>query len=337
MPEEDLDLRVERRALNREVDEATRWITNLAAAVKARDATIAELRVKLAECRDEPAPTPEPTPTPPPPTTGARKPWTPVDPNRAPTRAELPTKQTAGLVDPSKLTVRSGTVTARPGDVFENLDIRGRVDATGGTFRNCKFSCQDYYNIRIFNETRGLVIEDCEIDGLSGPQNALIGGGEASWVLRRSYLHGAEDAIKITRDCVVEDCYIAENSAPSSEPDPHYDGIQSMIAAYGIRIYHNWIELPKKPGNTSCVFLKTDFGPIKDATIAYNFVSGGSHTITNYDAGRGHGPPTGTKIHYNRFGGAPPKGFADWGAMNINGGSPSIVGNIWDADGSPVK
>ncbi|WP_434427190.1 right-handed parallel beta-helix repeat-containing protein [Nannocystis pusilla] len=226
-------------------------------------------------------------------------------------------------VPPGVRLVPSGPVTVdEDGAVVEGLDIEGTITvlADDVTIRHVRIRTDDYYPIRYFDEDNvGLVVEDSEIEGLSGNATAAI--SFANYTARRLNVHGTADGFKADSNVLIEDCWVHDLS---NGPDEHNDGVQSTGGA-GVTLRHNDIS-----GASNAAVQTGDLGGATiDLTLECNWFDGGGWTLNI--RGTGETVPMGTKILHNRFGRG--HGYGPW---TLDDPDPIIEGNVYDDDDSPI-
>ena len=236
------------------------------------------------------------------------------------------------LTSRGTLTITAGGTAANP-VVYENLDVTGRIDIRADyvILRNIRVtSPAQTYSIFVeggSDDPSLVLIEDVEMSGGIG-----CGIGGSGFTLRRSDIHGTgADGINPYSDAVIEANWIHGIAVPGLHPGPHADGIQ-MTQGSNVVIRGNFIDVPINAGMASansCVFLKSDMGPISNVTIENNWLNGGNYTIYSRTA-NGNGAPTNVRVINNRFG-------RDYRyAIYSFDGPVSTSGNVWDDDDSPV-
>jgi hypothetical protein len=265
----------------------------------------------------------------------------------APAAAATPAAPAAGAkpgpdntgVRPGVALAASGTVTITQGGtaanpaVYENLDVTGRVDIQADyvVLRNCRVTSPGQtYSVFVeggSSDPSRVVIEDCEMSGGIG-----CGVGGTGFTLRRCEVYGTgADGINPYSDAVIEANWVHGLAVPGLHPGPHADGIQ-MTKGSNVVIRGNFIDVPIDSGmasSNSCIFLKTDMGPISNVTIEGNWLNGGNYTIYSL-AANGNGAPTGVTVANNRFG-------RDYRyALASFGGPVASSGNVWDDTGEVV-
>ncbi|WAS97830.1 right-handed parallel beta-helix repeat-containing protein [Nannocystis punicea] len=217
----------------------------------------------------------------------------------------------------------SGSITVdEDGAVIEGLDIDGTITvlADDVTIRNVRIRSGDYYPIRYFDEDNvGLVVEDSEIEGLSGDATAAI--SFANYTARRLNIHGTADGFKADSNVLIEDCWVHDLSNGEGE---HNDGVQSTGGA-GVTLRHNDIS-----GASNAAVQTGDLGGATiDLTLECNWFDDGGWTLNI--RGEGETAPMGTRVLNNRFGRG--HGYGPW---VIDDPDPLIEGNVYDDDDSPI-
>lgn len=166
------------------------------------------------------------------------------------------------------LSVYSGPSTINtPNTTIENQIINGSllVTAAGFVLRNCEVNFTDSYGVDVDGSPGDALIEDCTITGpgVAGQANAGILG---SGTFRRNKVSAAENGIvlglgasTVTRNYVF--------GLRSNKAEPHFDGITAQGNQDGVLIQANTVI----SSDTSCIFVKGDFGDIANVTIDDNF------------------------------------------------------------------
>ncbi len=227
-----------------------------------------------------------------------------------------------GVPAGTKLTA-SGTIkVTQNGAVIENLDIAGAIEvlANDVTIRRVRITSGDYYPIRYFdNKNTGLVVEDSEIIGTSTDVTSAI--SFANYTARRLNIHGGADGFKADENVLIEDCWIHDLA---NAPGQHNDGVQST-GGKGVTIRHNAIS----GASNACVQTGDEGAATEDLTVECNWLSGGGYTLNI--RGTGATRPKNTRIIDNRF-----TRDSAYGPWTIDDPAPTIKGNVWDDDGSPI-
>jgi len=233
-----------------------------------------------------------------------------------PARFGMPDATTAGVQSGVALTPYTGpmTVTAN-GVVIENAIINGTLRVTGDNviIRNCLV--QNYGAWGVDGEgAANIRIEHCDFIGTAGATNAAILG---SGTFTGNDIRNSDNGIVLQGGAsTVRDNYIHDLRGGS---EAHIDGISVQGGQNGVVIEHNTVE----SWDTSCVFIKNDFGPINNITVRNNLLYG--------DADRGdpaatiyvYGPNT---TNVSITGNYVEKG--NWFYYATNNANPTISGNI---------
>lgn len=217
----------------------------------------------------------------------------------------------------------SGSITVdEDGAIIEGLDVDGSITvlADDVTIRNVRITSGDYYPIRYFDEDNvGLVVEDTEIIGLSGDVTSAI--AFANYTARRVNAHGMADGFKADSNVLIEDCWVHDLSNGEGE---HNDGVQSTGGA-GVTIRHSFLS-----GASNAAVQAGDEGAaVEGMRIECSWLYGGGWTLNI--RGSGDTVPQGTQILDNRFG-----RDAGYGPITIDDPNPTVEGNVYDDDGSPI-
>ncbi|MDC3954496.1 hypothetical protein [Polyangium jinanense] len=234
--------------------------------------------------------------------------------------ANQPGPDNTGVPKGTILTPSGSIQVTTNGAIVEDLDIQGEVQilADDVTIRRCRITSGDYYPIRYFdNDNKGLVVEDTEIIGTSADVTA--GLSFSNYTARRVNVHGSADGFKADENVLIEDSWIHDLG---NYPDQHNDGVQST---HGLNVHlrHNRIE----GASNACVQTGDESGDTTDLLIECNWLSGGGYSLNL----RGK-MPTGIKVLRNRF-----KGDWGYGPWTIDDPNPTVVGNVNDADGTPIE
>ena len=287
--------------------------------------------------------TERPTTTPPtttPPTTATPTTTPPTTTPPTTTRPSAPTTaQSGGFPGPSNTGVPPGTrlrpsgtvVVDQPGTVVDGLDITGtlEISADNVTVRRTRIrSDGDNWVVVWIEEGRtGIVIEDCEIDGLgkSGwPDGGATGIQGEGVTVRRCDIHHVSDGMKSGSNVVFEDNWVHDLAASG---EPHYDGFQLTGDVGDIAIRHNTISVPDQTG---AVNLGNTFGPIWNVVIDRNVLAGGTYTVY-VDGKFSSDPITGVSVTNNRF------GWHQYGHVLVRDVTlAASSGNVDDKTGAPV-
>jgi len=237
----------------------------------------------------------------------------------APT-SEWPDATNTGVPKNIKLRPSGDLVISRAGTVVSDLDIEGAVDidASDVTLMQSRVRAARFDVVRIKPGLKGVVIRDCEIDGV-GTGNEGSNGIRGTGTFLRNNIHHVENGITLNgNDTVIQDNYVHDLKASGS---PHYDGIQIDGGISNVVITHNTVI--NSWGQTSAVMIDNYFGPISNIRVANNLLVGGGYTV--YSDGQFNGETiTGVSFTNNHMG----KGH--WGYTAFNRNSPEYTGNIND-------
>ncbi|RYG87095.1 MAG: hypothetical protein EON59_08375 [Alphaproteobacteria bacterium] len=236
--------------------------------------------------------------------------------------AGWPDSTNTGVPDGVTLLPSGSIVVTKPGTVISGLNITGTVyiNADNVTLQNCKITAAAFSVVHITEGSTGVVVKDCEINGV-GTNNdgscGIFGGG----TFLRNNIYNVENGIALsgTQGNVIEDNYIHSLKASGA---PHYDGIQIDGGQTDTIVRGNTVI--NDHGQTAAVMIDNYFGPIKNILVTDNLLVGGGYTIYS-DGQFGGGSMTGIQITNNHVGGG---GYGD---LNANSTSPVYTGNVKDS------
>ena len=224
----------------------------------------------------------------------------------------------------------SGSITINtPGTVIDGYDVSGTiyVRANNVTIRNTKVRAANWWVIKVEEGLRGVVIEDCELDGggTAGQPGSRGVSGPAD--VRRCEVVGVENGLVPwgnVEPVVLEGNYVHGLAAPGA---PHYDGIEigigSDITVRGNTVINGFDQ-------TAAFGIWNDFGRVTNVLVENNrFIGGGYSVYVRGD--NGSWPVSGITIRNNRLG----KG--KWGYASIVSASVSWTGNVDDTSGKTVN
>jgi parallel beta-helix repeat protein len=204
-----------------------------------------------------------------------------------------------------------------PGVVIEGLDIRGMVtiNADNVTLKNCKITSGAWAVVNITSGSTGVVIENCEINGLNAEGVRGISG---QGTFLRNNIHNTEDGIYLTgSNTLIQDNYI--HDLQSNWSGPHYDGIATDGGVSNIVIRHNTVI--NSHGQTSALMLSNYFGSVSNVIVDNNWLEGGGYTVYS-DGQFSGGTISGVSFTNNYL----VKGA--YGYSSIRNNSPVWEGNI---------
>ena len=224
----------------------------------------------------------------------------------------------------------SGSLTlSTAGQVVSGLDISGTVYITASnvTLENCVIESNGYYVIEVAPGVTGVVIQDCEIDGMglngsAGSSGIFVEGSGVSII--GCNIHDAADGVSIgggTAPVVIEDDYIHNLLAPTTTN--HYNGIQYNGSgdSGAITIENNTII--NTQGQTDAVMIDNYYGSVNNVAINNNLLSGGDYTIY-VDGHFNSDPITNVSITNNDL------GSGVYGYTDFNETSPVFTANVDD-------
>ena len=245
-----------------------------------------------------------------------------------------PPPPTVGLSAPPAGAGCSGTLSAytgpktitTAGTLIENKSIAGTVivRANNVGFKNCKFAGFSGWGIDAENSSR-LWVDHCTMIGDGGNSCILTGG---DWKVTNSDLTGMDNGIMCQEGTGLAKGNYLHGLGGSA--DAHVDGIQLAGGQNGVIIRGNWIEA----WDTSCVFIKCDWGPIKNVVVENNTLKNTSGkktaaTVYSYSVGT----KLATDIHFrnNRM----EKG--NWFYLATDNSTPEFTGNVDFVTGAAIK
>lgn len=184
-----------------------------------------------------------------------------------PARFGMPTADTAGVQAGVTLTPYTGSMTiATDGVVIENKIINGTLRVTGDnvTIKNCVFQNYGWFGVDC-DGAANTTIQNCDFTASSSmdTSSAILGSG----TFIGNDISNSENGISLTAGAsIVRDNYI--HDLGDNFGDPHIDGISVQGGQNHVLIEHNTIE----SWDTSCIFIKNDFGPINDIMVRNNLL-----------------------------------------------------------------
>lgn len=243
----------------------------------------------------------------------------------------FPTASNTGVPAGTTLTSSGSITVSAAGAVIDARNISGTVNinASNVTLRRCKITATGYFQIQVAPGLTGVVIEDCEVNGVGSNNDGSLGiylrsGGHT---VRRNNVYNVENGITLasgSNPVIIQDNYVHDLLASGS---PHYDGIQIDGGVSNVTIEHNTIINPF--GQTAAVMIDNYFGPISNIKVNNNKLVGGGYTVYS-DGQFSGGTITGVSFTNNRFG----KG--QWGYRQFVNNTPTWTGNVDDVTGNGI-
>ncbi len=212
-----------------------------------------------------------------------------------------------------------------PGVTVTDLDIKGSVEilASNVTLKNSRIRNAGFDVVRIHPGATGVVVENCEIDGV-GTGNDGSNGIRGAGLFLRNNIYNVENGITLDGSAIIRGNYI-HNLLASGKP--HYDGIQIDGGVSDVTIEYNTVV--NQHGQTSTVMIDNYFGPISNIRVENNRLIGGGYTV--YSDGQFRTDLiSGVSFINNRL----QKGY--WGYHSFVKNDPVWRGNVNDATGEPL-
>jgi serralysin len=241
----------------------------------------------------------------------------------------FPDATTTGAPAGVALTPSGGLTINTPGVVIEGLDIQGMVtiNANNVTLKNSKVAAGGWAVINITSGRRGVVIQDCEINGLSAEGVRGISG---QGTFLRNNIHHTEDGIYLSGSDIsftlIQDNYI--HDLQSNWSGPHYDGIATDGHVSNVTIRHNTVI--NSHNQTSAVMLSNYFGSVMNVTVDNNWLEGGGYTV--YSDGQFNGGTISGVSFTNNY---LVKG--QYGYVSIRNNTPVWQGNVDGKTGRALR
>lgn len=195
----------------------------------------------------------------------------------------------------------TGTMEFRTaGQVVRDVEIRTSgmyVGANNVTFRNVRIVYTGSLNgtftvVNVPPGVRGVVFEDCEIDGQHRVARAIKAIEGA--IVRRCEIHRTGNGVEVATNFTVEDCYLHDIVTPAGQ-DWHADGIQSAESVSNITVRHNTILLTG--GETGAInIIGGAADTISNVLVENNLMAGGGYTVY-----AGAGKVVNYRVVNNRF------------------------------------
>ena len=218
-----------------------------------------------------------------------------------------------------------GITTTRDGQVIEAMDVNGsiQVQHDNVVIRRTRVRNPGGEAIRQEPGRRGLVIEDCELDG-TGNTNGAAAVAFAGFTMRRCDVHHFGEGVSANGDTLIEDNYFHDFTDLIAS-GAHQDGIQMEWGSNQV-VRHNTIFMNVVGGN-SAIWVSAQ--PHSNIRIEQNLVAG-----ANFPIG---GPNNNPDVHVldNRISTRyyPAGGY--FGPFFQLSGC-DVRGNVWHESGQPV-
>jgi hypothetical protein len=244
-----------------------------------------------------------------------------------------------GVPPGTALTRMNGQLTfASPGEVVDGKDVTGCITVTASNVTLRRFrvrGCAREPVISVGYGLRGIVIEDCEIDGgrLNPGASAV---GYDGYTIRRCDIHGTGSGLHMTNNVVIEDNWVHDLHEGD---DSHNDAVITNGGS-NLVVRHNTLENPHT--QTAVVALYGDLAPVTDVIVENNLLAGGGYVVYggSVPGKRFSAQAARIRVTGNRFGRA---FFPDGGRFGpVSGFDPSRPGNVWAGNvwhdsGAPVE
>ena len=181
-----------------------------------------------------------------------------------------------------------------PGAVIEGLDIQGNVIITADnvTLKNCKVTSSAFSVVSISSGVTGVVVQDCEINGLGETGNSRGIGGQGTFL--RNNIYNVENGINIEgSNTLIQGNYIHDLNASLAYG---YDGIQILGGVSNITVSDNTI-INSQSG--TAVRIVNDYGAVDGVIVDNNMLSGGDFAVLSEEKSSNSGQITGVQFTNN--------------------------------------
>ncbi len=245
----------------------------------------------------------------------------------SPRTSGFPNASNTGV--PAGVTLRpSGSVTVTAnGAVIDSLDVSGsiRVEASDVVIKNTRIRNPGGQAITVNPSTKGLLVQDVEIDG-TGNTDGSSAVGDSNYTLRRVDIHHFGEGPRANGNVVIEDSYM-HDFLDFIAQGAHQDVIQSTGGSNQV-IRGNTL-LMNVDGGNAVLMLGTDYG--SNLTFDNNLVAGGGYALYGGDSNGWSGVSfTNNRISTMYF---PNGGFHGPFLYTENA---TVSGNVWHESGKPV-
>lgn len=251
------------------------------------------------------------------------------------TAFEWPNASNSGVPTGTTLTSYTGSSTiSANGTVIDSkiINTSGLV-VTGSNviIRKCQINFTGWWGIDA-ETAANITIEDCTITGpgTGGTANACI---LAYGTIQRNNISNSGNGIVLASGsggAVVKGNYV--HTLRSADADEHYDGIAVQGVQDDVLIEDNHVE----GRDTSCVFIKTDFGTVNNIRVNHNrlindpVIGGPSYEIYSVEGWGGVGVPTNISITNNVI------QYGLYGYRSLEG-TVTWSGNVDYITGAPIS
>lgn len=233
-----------------------------------------------------------------------------------------PDMTNTGVPSGAVLKAQNGDLTiTKAGQIVDGLDISGTlfVKASNVVVKNCRIKSDGWTVVDIDSKATGVVIQDCTINGLGGPQGSGNQGIQGRGSFLRNNISGCENGITLQGSgSIIKGNYIHDLQAGGS---PHYDGIQIDGGISNVQITHNTII--NNHDSAGAIMIDNYFGAISNIVVDDNVLAGGSFTIYS-DASFNKNSISGVVITNNHI--QP----GQYGPVYFKANSPTYTGNKTD-------
>ena len=182
-----------------------------------------------------------------------------------------------------------------PGAVIEGLDIQGNVTiaADNVTLKDCKVTSSAFSVVSISSGVTGVVIQDCEINGLGETSNSRGIGGQGTFL--RNNIYNVENGINIQgSNTLIQGNYIHDLNVSSLAYG--YDGIQILGGVSNVTVSDNTII---NPHSGTAVRIVNDYGAVDSVVVDNNMLSGGDFAVLSDEKSSYSGQITGVQFTNN--------------------------------------
>lgn len=214
------------------------------------------------------------------------------------TKKAADTTFTVGPRSLDRLKPVKGMTVRKAGTVLTGIDVHGQI-----TIAADDVTVRDFRADNVLQEpgTKGMLLEDGELDGGGRPKNSTDGVAWSDYTARRLNVHNQLDGLKAMGNVLIENCWVHDNNFQSfgNGDVTHNDGVQ-ISSGSNVTIRNSRFE--RNRGN-SAIFVDPDQGRIDHVTVTGNYLGGGGYTF--YSIGSKNAPqfgkPTNITVTNNVF------------------------------------